>query len=52
MIDEQLVAAAILNRTDFAPDDAVRAAEETDHALCIGTANPRNREKFWLRAMR
>jgi hypothetical protein len=50
MIDDQLVAAAILNGTDFAPDDAVGAAEEIDHARCIGAVNPCNRGKFWLRA--
>jgi hypothetical protein len=43
MVDYELVAAAIVDGPDLAPDDTFRAAEETDHVPCIGTANPSNR---------
>ena len=43
MIDHQLVAAAVVRRPYLAPDHAVCPAEETNHALSIGTAKPRNR---------
>jgi len=43
VIDQELVAAAIVNGPHLAADDAVGPAEKTNHALNIGSANPRNR---------
>lgn len=43
VIDHQLVAAAVVGGPHLAPNHAVCPAEETHHALNIGTAKPGNR---------